>query len=164
MEVPKMISLDNSTIHRFKEFTEWTDTLHDVRNSIWLQPIAEGKATVGEIISHLKNWDSYLISTIIPAIKTGEGMVFPEFNSFNEIAYEYARSGISKDVLLDEFKQTRLNLIEMLLAEPDVAAKHVTVNGVETCPHTGTSYSLLYIIHEFIDHDNHHKNQILSII
>ncbi|MFD0693843.1 DinB family protein [Paenibacillus sp. GCM10027628] len=159
-----MISLDESTILRYKGFIEWTDTLHDVHESIWLQPIDEGKASVGEIISHLKNWDTYLISTIIPAIKDGEGMTFPDFDSFNKIAYEYARSGISKNRLLDEFKKTRLQLVEILLAEHDVVAKHVTANGVETCPHTGTPYSLLYIIHEFNDHDNHHKNQILTVI
>ncbi|UKS28328.1 DinB family protein [Paenibacillus sp. HWE-109] len=128
------------------------------------KPIAEGKASVGEIISHLKNWDTYILSTIIPAIKNGKGMVFPDFNSFNKIAYEYARSGISKDCLLDEFKQTRTLLVETLLNESDVVARHVTANGLETCPHTGIPYSLLYIIHEFIDHDNHHKNQILTVL
>lgn len=159
-----MTNLGNHTILRYKEFTEWTDTLHEVHESIWLQPIAENKASVGEIILHLKNWDAYLISTIIPAIKNGQGMVFPDFDSFNEKAYNYARSGISKDRLLDEFKQTRLGLVDILLANPDVAVRHVTANGVEACPHTGTPYSLLYIIHEFNDHDNHHKNQILTVI
>ena len=123
------------------------------------------KHQVGEIISHLKNWETLTSSLpIIPAIKNGEGMVFPDFDSFNKIAYEYARSGISKDRLLDEFKQTRLQLVEILLADPEVVAKHVTANGVGTCPHTGTPYSMLYIIHEFNDHDNHHKNQILTVI
>lgn len=159
-----MINLGNDTIHRYKEFIEWTDTLRDLDDKIWLTPITEGKATVSEIVSHLQNWDNYLINTIIPAIKNGKGMVFPDFNSFNQKAYEYARSGISKNSLLEEFKQTRLKLIEILLTEPDVAVKHVTVNGVENCPHTSTPYSLLYIIYEFIKHDIHHKNQILSVI
>lgn len=159
-----MISLGKETVHRYKEFIEWTDTLRDLDDNIWLTPIAEGKATVTEIVSHLQNWDNYLIHTIIPAIKNGEGIVFPDFDSFNQKAYEYARMGVSKNSMLDEFKQTRLQLIEILLTEPDVAAKHVTANGVENCPHTGTPYSLLYIIHEFIEHDIHHKNQILSVI
>lgn len=159
-----MIILGKETIHRYKEFIEWTDTLSDLDDNIWLTPFAEGKATVAEIISHLKNWDNYLINTIIPAIKNGEGMVFPDFDSFNQKAYEYARSGISKKGLLDEFKQTRIQLIELMLTEPDVASKNVTANGVENCPHTGTPYSLLYIIYEFIEHDIRHKNQILSVI
>ncbi|WP_405078895.1 DinB family protein [Paenibacillus chitinolyticus] len=159
-----MVSLGKETIHRYKEFIEWTDTLRDLDDNIWLTPIAEGKATVAEIVSHLQNWDNYLINTIIPAIKNGEGMVFPDFDSFNQKAYEFARSGVSKNSMLDEFKQTRLQLIEILLTDSNVAAKHVTANGVENCPHTGTPYSLLYIIHEFIEHDIHHKNQTLSVI
>ncbi|MUT67275.1 DinB family protein [Paenibacillus sp. NEAU-GSW1] len=159
-----MIILGKETIHRYKELIEWMDTLRDLDDNTWLTPIAEGKATAAEIVSHLKNWDHYLINTIIPSIKNGEGMVFPEFDSFNQKAYEYARSGISKNHLLDEFKQTRLELIEVLLSNPDIATKHVAVNGVVNCPHTDTPYSLLYIIHEFIEHDLHHKNQILSVI
>lgn len=159
-----MISLGRATIDRYKDFIDWTDTLNHLDDNTWLAPIAEGKATVAEIISHLNNWDDYLIHTIIPAIKNGEGMVFPDFDLFNQKAYEYARSGISKHCLLEKFKQTRIQLIEIMLTEPDVATKHVTANGVDNCPHTGTPYSLLYIIHEFIEHDIHHKNQILSVI
>jgi hypothetical protein len=51
-----------------------------------------------------------------------------------------------------------------MLSEPDVATKNVTANGVANCPNTGTPYSLLYIIYEFIEHGNYHKNQILSVI
>lgn len=91
-------------------------------------------------------------------------MTFPAFDSFNRIAYAYARSGVAKDRLLDEFKQTRHALAERLLEEPEVAAKNVTVNGIETCPHTGTPYSLLYIIHEFNDHDRHHQGQIAAVV
>ena len=129
-----MINLDEKTIFRYKEFTEWTDTLHDVHESIWLQPISDGKASVGEIISHLQNWDSYLIFTIIPALKNGEGMVFPDFDSFNKIAYEYARSGIPKDRLLDEFKQTRLHLVEILFAFPASDATMAAVNAANATP------------------------------
>lgn len=159
-----MIILDADTIDRSKQFTDWTDTLRRIDERIWSSPIAEGKATVAEIIAHLQHWDQYLIDTVIPAIKRGEGMAFPAFDAFNRIAYAYARSGVAKDHLLDEFKQTRHALVERLLAEPEVVAKHVTVNGVETCPHTGTPYSLLYIIHEFNDHDRHHQNQIAAVI
>ncbi|CAM3398127.1 DinB family protein [Paenibacillus lupini] len=159
-----MISLSDETLLQYKEFTSWTDILHDVQISLWLQPIAKGKATIGEIISHLKGWDSYLITTVIPAIKRGEAVFFPDFDSFNEIAYEYARSGISKDNLLNEFRQTRHQLVEILLAETDITTKYITVNGMSNSPSADTPYSLLYIIHEFIEHDNHHKGQILALL
>lgn len=159
-----MISLGKETIDRYGQFIQWTETLRECDDTVWFTPIAEGKATVADIISHLKGWDYYLLHTVIPAIRNGEGMVFPNFDSFNQKAYEYARSGISKLSLLDEFKQTRITLINTMMNEPDVATKNVTANGVEYCPHTGTPYSLLYIIYEFIEHDLHHKTQILSVI
>jgi hypothetical protein len=159
-----MIILSEETILKYKEFTSWTNTLHDVQISLWLQPIAEGKATIEEIISHLKGWDTYLITTVIPAVKRGDAVFFPDFDSFNEIAYKYAKSGISKERLLDEFRQTRHQLVEILLTETELTTKYITVNGVSNCPHTGTLYSLLYIIHEFNEHDHHHKNQILTLL
>ncbi|SDD17443.1 hypothetical protein SAMN02799630_02319 [Paenibacillus sp. UNCCL117] len=62
--------------------------------------------------------------------------------------------------MLDLFCATRMELIDLLLeAGEDAIRKHVTVNGVKLCPHTGTPYSVLYIIQEFIEHDNHHKAQ-----
>lgn len=159
-----MIRLGTDTIFRYQQFLEWAETLRGIDDRLWTKPIAEGKATVAEIVSHLQQWDRYLLHTVIPAVKNGEEIRFPEFDSYNEQAYEYARSGISADRLLDELTQTRLRLIEFLRNEPDVAAKPVPVNGVARCPHTDTPYSLLYIVYEFIDHDAHHKNQILSVI
>lgn len=139
----------------------WVDRLAELEDSIWFKPIAEGKASTAEIISHLMKWDRYLITTAIPAVQSGEGVVFPSFDPFNSAAYEYAKSGISKNQLLAEFLSTREELCGLLLGVgEEVLRKHTTANGVEICPHTGTPYSLLYITQEFIDHDNHHKNQI----
>ena len=159
-----MITLNEQTLLRYKQFTDWTDTLYHIDERIWSQPIAEGKATVAEIISHLMNWDKHLLFTVIPSIQSGEGMVFPDFDPFNKIAYDYANSGVSREQLLDEFKQTRHQLVEALLADPDLTAKQVTANGAATCPYTGIPYSLLYVIHEFNDHDNHHKKQIEAVL
>ncbi|KJB87837.1 hypothetical protein AZ66_10865 [Paenibacillus sp. E194] len=159
-----MITLNEQTLLRYKQFTDWTDTLHHINEHIWSHPIAEGKASVAEIISHLINWDKYLLFTVIPAIRNGEGMVFPDFDPFNKIAYKYANSGVSQEQLLDEFKQSRHQLVEALLADPDMTAKQVTANGAATCPYTGIPYSLLYVIHEFNDHDNHHKKQIEAVL
>lgn len=159
-----MIRLGMETVQRYRAFTEWTDTLGGLDDRIWFSPIAEGKAAVAEIIAHLHQWDHYLIHTIIPSIRVGAGMVFPDFDTFNQNAYAYARSGISKQGLLDEFKDTRIQLTELIRTEPEAAAQHVTVNGIAKCPHTGTPYSLLYIIYEFIEHDLHHQKQIQSVI
>ncbi|SFL75770.1 DinB superfamily protein [Paenibacillus sp. 1_12] len=155
------------TVHReaivtYKQFAEWVPTLLVFDERDWLRPIAVGKASVGEIISHLMNWDRYLIETILPAVKRGEGMVFPDFDSFNKSAYVYANSGVSRYQLLDEFTNTRLELVELLLAmSSEDLDKPVTANGISICPHTGAPYCLGLIIQEFNEHDRHHQKQIL---
>jgi hypothetical protein len=132
-----------------------------VRFYNWNQPIAEGKAAVSGIVAHLMQWDRYFITNTIPSVHSGNGIVFPDFDAFNASAYEYARSGVSKSELLEELCATRTELCQFLLeAGEETLRKPVAVNGIELCPHTGTPYTLLYIIQESIDHDRHHIGQI----
>ncbi|MGG1519427.1 DinB family protein [Paenibacillus oryzisoli] len=145
----------------FKAIIPWVNQLVELDDAAWFKPIAEGKASIAEIISHLENWDRYLITKAIPSAQKGEGIVFPDFDPFNTAAYEYARSGISKSQLVGKFCATRMELYDLLLEIGEEALrKHVAANGVALCPHTGTPYSVLYIIQEFIEHDLHHKKQI----
>lgn len=148
-------------LETYRSTIQWTNRLDGLEDSIWFKPIAEGKASIAGIVSHLRNWDRYLIENAIPAVRRGDGIVFPDFDSFNSLAYDYAKSGISKNRLLEEFRTTRMELCDRLLETgEDTLNQHVTSNGVAICPHTGTPYSLLYIIQEFIEHDNHHKTQV----
>jgi hypothetical protein len=50
-----------------------------------------------------------------------------------------------------------------LLDSKEVIDRPTTANGVSHCPHTGKPYTLLYIIQEFMEHDEHHKKQINSL-
>ncbi|NRF95857.1 DinB family protein [Paenibacillus frigoriresistens] len=155
----------SGTISEYEQFCKWTYTLHQLSENEWHSPIREGKASIAEIIAHLRNWDLHLINVVIPSIKKGEGMEFPNFDSFNSKAFQYANSGVSKEQLLQEFSSERMKLIEILnsLKSEDLLLE-VTANGVLNCPKTGTPYSLLYIIQEFTEHDDHHKKQILSFL
>jgi hypothetical protein len=150
-------------ISDYEQFGEWTVTLHNLSDTTWHSPIQEGKASIAEIIAHHRNWDLHLIHVIIPAIQIGEDMVFPDFDSYNSQAYHYANSGVSKEQLLLEFIRDRMELIQILKSmKSEELLLEVKANGVTNCPNTGTSYSLLYIIQEFIEHDEHHKKQMLS--
>ncbi|MGV3466005.1 MAG: DinB family protein [Heyndrickxia sp.] len=148
-------------IKQYREYSKWVSGLASTEKSIWHTPISPGKWTIGEIISHITNWDNYLLTQIIPSVKRGQGMVFPDFDSFNKKASEYALSGISYSDLIQEAINTRVSLCNNLLqlSEEDLCMP-LTSNGVSHCPHTGEPYSLLYIIKEFIQHDQHHKDQI----
>ncbi|PEB51395.1 hypothetical protein CON65_11070 [Bacillus pseudomycoides] len=156
---------ENKIINNFKEYSSWLSTLKDMEEEFWTTPISEGKWTVAEIISHIMNWDKYLLSKILPLVREGKGMEFPDFDIYNKIASDYAKSGISPIKLLEEAKDKRELLVKELSVMPaDKLNEHLTANGVSHCPHTGMSYSLLYIIKEFVDHDNHHKRQITQFL
>jgi hypothetical protein len=162
-----MIAMTSSTsmIENYEAITKWANSLVELEDSTWFKPIAEGKASIAEIVSHLMNWDRHLITGVIPSVLRGEGMVFPDFDPFNARAFEYAKSGVTKNQLLGEFCATRMELCKLLMEiGEDSLRRHVTANGEEQCPHTGTPYSLLVAIQEFTDHDNHHINQINNAI
>ncbi|HHT7238085.1 MULTISPECIES: DinB family protein [Bacillus] len=156
---------ENKIINDFKEYSIWVSTLKDMKEELWTAPISEGKWTVGEIISHIMNWDEYLLGETLSSVREGHGMEFPDFDTYNKIASNYAKSGISKRKLIEEAKAKRELLVkEVCRLSVDKLNEHLTANGVAYCPHTGMPYSLIYIIKEFVDHDNHHKRQIINFL
>ncbi|PEI62964.1 hypothetical protein COE98_14660 [Bacillus wiedmannii] len=152
---------ENKIIHDFNEYSIWLNTLKGMKEELWMNPISEGKWTIGEIVSHIMNWDECLLTKVLPSVREGQGMEFPDFDTYNKLASNYAKSGISKMRLLEEAKAKRELLVkELRLLHDEKLKKPLTANGVSHCPHTGTPYSLIYIIKEFIEHDNHHKRQV----
>ncbi|WP_409292568.1 DinB family protein [Peribacillus sp. SCS-37] len=156
---------EREIISYFSTYSSWLDTLRGIDETLWSMPVAEGKWAVSEIIAHIKNWDDHLLLNVIPSVCSGMGMDFPEFDSFNENASMYAKSGISQTHLLNESMTSRERLVQKL-SELSAETLHTstTANGVLHCPHTGTPYSLIYIVKEFTDHDIHHKNQITEFL
>jgi len=154
-------SCNQAIIDRFASLTDWVDGLCDMPEQEWSGPIAEGKASIAGIIAHLTQWDRYLIETAVPDALQKQAIVFPEFDSFNARAYAYARSGVTKPELIEQFRLTRLKLCRLLESIGEEALERpVTANGTAVCPHTGTPYSVIYITEEFIDHDAHHQRGI----
>ncbi|MDA1633558.1 DinB family protein [Bacillus cereus] len=156
---------ENKIINDFNEYSIWIHTLKCMKEELWVAPISEGKWTVGEIVSHIMNWDDYLLRETLSSVRDGKGMEFPDFDTYNKLASSYAKSGISKVKLLEEAKAKRELLVkELRLLHDEKLKKPLTANGVSHCPHTGTPYSLIYIIKEFIEHDNHHKRQVIHFL
>ncbi|MEH6942585.1 DinB family protein [Bacillus sp. JJ722] len=156
---------ENNIISTFKQYSSWLSTLKDMDGTLWSKPIAEGKWSVSEIIAHIINWDQHLLSEVIPSVRNEKGMNFPDFDTYNKKASEYAKSGISQVKLLEEANATRELLVKELNELPkEKLHKQLTANGVTYCPHTGTPYSLIYIVKEFIEHDNYHKRQIIHLL
>jgi uncharacterized damage-inducible protein DinB len=159
------VSEERRIISTFNEYSTWVSSFEDMDESLWSLPISENKWSVSEIVSHLMNWDKHLLSEILPSVCEGKGMNFPEFDTYNKIASDYVSSGVSQSKLIREAKDTRDLLVnELQEMSVEKLCQPLAANGVSHCPHTGTPYSLMYIIKEFIDHDNHHKEQIMEYI
>ncbi|WP_042142734.1 DinB family protein [Paucisalibacillus sp. EB02] len=159
------MSEETNIISDFGKYSSWLNTIEDMSEALWTKPIAKGKWSVSEIISHIINWDNHLLSEVIPAVRNEKGMEFPDFDTHNKKASDYAKSGISQSKLLKEAIDTRELLVKILNEIPtEKLNKPLTANGVTHCPHTGTPYSLIYIINEFTDHDNHHKGQVIQFL
>ena len=153
-----------SVIHEFGELTHWIQSLFILSDEKWREPIKEDKWSPSEVIAHLTGWDQYMKDYVIPAALKGE-VVFPEHNEFNAKSSIRAFSGISKTYLIEEALQTRVALVKDLLciSEQDLQ-KHITVNGFTNCPNTNNPFTLLHLIEEFIEHDKHHKGQIVQYL
>ncbi|MGY0210131.1 hypothetical protein [Bacillus subtilis] len=65
----------------FASYTAWLNTLTELDESTWEKPIANDKWSIKAIVLHIAHWDNHLLNVIIPAVKNGEGMIFPEFDS-----------------------------------------------------------------------------------
>lgn len=165
MEWGIRLTEENNIISNFEEYSSWVIKLEYLDNTLWAKPISNGKWTVSEIIAHIINWDKYLLSKILPSVREGMGMEFPDFDTYNKVASDYAKSGISQLHLLEEAKNTRDLLVKELKEIPvEKLNKPLVANGVTHCPHTGTPYSLIYIVKEFTDHDIHHKKQVIQFL
>lgn len=156
---------ETNIISGFSKYSSWLNTLEDLDETLWSKPMAKGKWSVSEVIAHIINWDNHLLSEVIPSVRNEKGMEFPDFDTHNKKASDYAKSGITQSKLLKEAKDTRELLVKELNELPtEKLSKPLTANGVTHCPHTGTPYSLIYITKEFTDHDNHHKGQIIQFL
>ncbi|MNN06271.1 DinB superfamily protein [compost metagenome] len=138
----------NQEIFAFKRFCEWLNLLNNVDSKLWLKPVARGKWSSAEIVSHLMNWDRFIQDSVIPAVRQGQMIRFPDEDSYNQLAADYARSGISQSELIKETIQERERVVAELLALPEEIYQRKT------------NYSLAFLIPEFVGHDEHHKGQI----
>ena len=151
-------------IQEFASYTEWLDSLEKLSESDWNEQINSEKWSIKQIVLHIAHWDNHLLNVIIPSVKNGEGMIFPDFDSFNARATKRAEK-LTGDAVLKESLSSRQTLVNMLesLSEETLTFK-TSANGVSHDPNQGVPYSLHVIIEEFIEHDRHHMKQVESIL
>jgi hypothetical protein len=154
----KRVGLVNSkreVIEQYRALVPWVLSLQTMEDSLWLEPIAEGKWSTGEIIAHLTVWDRFVLEKRLPYMKPGAELTFgkEDVQAINESAASYARFHASKATIIDEFANMREALLQHLneIEENDFLAEF----RINEKPRTLSRY-----IQGLIEHDEHHRKQI----
>jgi uncharacterized damage-inducible protein DinB len=149
----------NEVIIRYRKLTDWLESLKEMPDEYWLKPIKEGKWSVGEIVSHLKAWDVFVWEERVSYFVSGERIPSKPFDpeEINRKAAEVAKSGISKNELIDKVIVCRLHVAKMLEeVRDDIWEKKIEL---------GKSFvTLSEYISGLVEHDVHHQKQIQEFL
>ncbi|PFR92865.1 hypothetical protein COK43_06730 [Bacillus cereus] len=138
---------------------EWCQILQRVSDDIWFQALRKDSWAIADVISHFIMWDVFLIQDIIPYFISEQSVpnVPIDVEEMNKGAIKYARSGISKEEILDQFSVTRKKLIDQIERIPvdnfyndfQISTKKVRLN---------------HYFSSLIQHDLKHKEEIMQFL
>ncbi|AJG91495.1 DinB family protein [Bacillus anthracis] len=138
---------------------EWCQTLKGLSDDMWLRSFKEGSWGIADVISHFIVWDTFLINHRIPYFISEQSVpnVPIDVEEMNKGAIKYARSGISKEEILDQFSVTRKKLIDQIERIPvdnfyndfQISTKKVRLN---------------HYFSSLIQHDLKHKEEIMQFL
>ncbi|ETI68257.1 DinB family protein [Neobacillus vireti] len=144
-----------------KEKLALIDRVHSLKalsDDLWFLPFREGSWGIADVISHFIAWDQFMIDNRISYLLKNEP--FPQMaidvEEINRSASRYARSGITKGQLIDEFITKRKQLLS-LLSELDAERFARPLPGRE-------NIILGNYFVGMIEHDEKHMVQIESFI
>lgn len=146
---------ERSVLNDYASLINWLEsTAMEMSETIFFQPIKQGKWSPAEILSHIMMWDNYLLKERIPFIKKEANL--PKFHHVEEVnqrAAEYAKSGLSMEQLIAETIQVRRQVVDHLQqVEPNEWRTTFYINHYPNC--------LTGYIKGLIEHDDHHKLQV----
>lgn len=138
---------------------EWCQTLKGLSDDMWLRSFKEGSWGIADVISHFIVWDTFLINHRIPYFISEQSVpnVPIDVEEMNKGAIKYARFGISKEEILDQFSVTRKKLIDQIERIPvdnfyndfQISTKKVRLN---------------HYFSSLIQHDLKHKEEIMQFL
>ncbi|WP_164669675.1 DinB family protein [Virgibacillus doumboii] len=148
-------------INDFENFNFYVESLKLMEETLFFEPIAEGKWSTAEIISHISFWDKYIREETLPLMKLNAVIESIDFDTLNKQAANHALSGVSQQHLLGKQLEERTQLVFDLRKknEEDFFATF-SLNGEEVDQYSGYPHSIFNYIAGFIWHDSHHKQQI----
>lgn len=143
----------------FEAYIPFVQSLSEVSEQHFNEPIAPGKWSVKDIICHLMLWDKYFYEGAIKNIVMKEPVTTKhlDFNAFNANAIEYAKL-VSKHTLIEQFVEYRTRIIEAASSFTDEECDQEHKDGDRK------KFSVRKYLRSFISHDKHHKKQITQYL
>ena len=140
------------------QIVDWANTLRAISDELWFKPFRDGSWGTADVVSHFISWDQFLIENRILYLLNHEA--FPKLSvdieEINNAASAYARSGITKDQLINEFISIRHRLVSLLdelgsekYKMPYPGNNNITLSEYLAC---------------MIEHDRKHIDQIEAFI
>ncbi|MDM5194006.1 DinB family protein [Bacillus hominis] len=138
---------------------EWCQTLKGVPDDIWFQSFKNGSWASADVISHFIIWDEFVMKYRIPYFLSAQSVphVSTDVEEMNKSAIIYARSGISKEGLLDQFSFTRKKLVGQIERIPAHNFNNEFQFGTKKVRLNNYFSSL-------IQHDLKHKEEIIQFL
>ena len=143
-------------ITHYEAFSAWLESLRDLDQESWLKPVSAGKWPVAAVVAHLLFWDRYSLDERFPFFKEGAVLVsYPDFQSVNDAAGEYAKKHAQLEII-EELLSVRRQFLQML--------EGMSEEKLDTAFKIGsTSLTMRDYFADFIEHDIHHKKQIMQV-
>ncbi|MCF6409364.1 DinB family protein [Pseudalkalibacillus salsuginis] len=140
----------------FEEKCEWVSSLRTTPDERWLKPIAEGKWSIGEIISHFYFWDRFIFNERLLKLESDD---FKKANveDMNKNASDFAKSGVRREELISMFIQSRKEICLFIHSLPD-QRYHVPLKI------GNNSVTIEKYIERMNEHDHHHINQVEAFL
>jgi uncharacterized damage-inducible protein DinB len=145
----------SEVLTQYKSFTNWLQQLKQMPDEYWLVPIKDGKWSVGEIVAHIRAWDVFVWDERVAYFVSGSEIPVKKVDveEINSNAANEAKSGISKNQLLDEVIECRQVVAKKLEEVPSSVWQERKEMGSKMI-------TLCEYISGLVEHDEHHKTQI----
>ncbi|MBP3972234.1 DinB family protein [Bacillus sp. SM-B1] len=134
---------------------EWCQTLKEVPDDIWFQSFKIGSWGIADVISHFIIWDDFVMKYRIPYFLSAQSIPYipTDVEEMNKSAIIYARSGISREELINQFSYTRKQLVDEI--------ERIPAYNFNNDFQIGTKKVMLnHYFSSLIQHDLKHKEEI----
>lgn len=146
-------------LEQFQNWVNFVHMLEDQEASLWNTPIAAGKWTVREVVSHIMHWDMYFLNEAIVKITQNQPVTSKhlDYDEFNEQAREIGR------------KTNIPRLVEQAIQYREEIMNHINSMTEEQydgiyMDEDGNDFGVATYLQDFIWHDQHHMKQIMNLL